>query len=322
MTPWEEIRSLGAFGPEATLELYRCVRAVARASNFPPPAGHQSWSVDAVMETAHEVFADGHGPQRLVALAVKADSDRSFTRLLEQVARNYLRDQARATAKGRLIRRLRKLLESDPRFAFVSSGQPGERNVMLTDGSTAGVWGGRMSDLVAAAYKVTDVTVVRWRPQTRREPPVAEAVSLLAVCEAVLRAAEGTVRLPDLAEVVAARFAAGQAPVVTPVDDVEPWLPTPEPTEDASIVTDIATAAEMLVSQLTPRERLVLAHLDLSVRQLADITGLGKSTAAELASRVREIVGQVLGHEEHREAILAHARDLVSRRLPPQFTVS
>lgn len=183
MSPWEEVRALRAFGTEATLELYRCVRAVARASNFPPPEGHQSWSVDAVMETAHDVFADGHGPQRLVALAVSADSERGFTRLLEQVIRNFLRDRARATARGRLIRRLRELLERDTRFAFVPSGQLGEHSVMLTDGSTEGVWGGRMSELVAAAYKVTDVTIVRWRPQTRREPPLAEGASLLAVCE-------------------------------------------------------------------------------------------------------------------------------------------
>jgi hypothetical protein len=321
MSPWEEVRELGAFGTEATLELYRCVRAVARASNFPPPEGHQSWSVDAVIETAHDVFADAHGPQRLVALAVNADSERSFTRLLEQVVRNYLRDRARATARGRLIRRLRELLEHDVRFAFVPPGRPGERNVMLTDGSAIGVWGGRTSDLVAAAYKVTDVAIVRWRPQTRRQPPLAEARSLLAVCEAVLRAAEASVRLPDLAHVIALRFASGQAPVATPVDDVEPWLPPSEPAAEAAIAADIAATAEALVSQLTPRERLALAYLDLPVRQLADVTGLGKSAAAEMASRVREIIGQVLGHEEHREAILVHARTLVTQRQPPQFTV-
>src|SRR5262245_47764996 len=107
MTAWEELRNDGAFGTEATVELYRCVRAVARAGNFPPPDGHAAWSVDAVAETAHVVFTDARGPQRLVELAVKAYDDASFRRLLEQVVRNFLRDQARATAKGRLIRRLR-----------------------------------------------------------------------------------------------------------------------------------------------------------------------------------------------------------------------
>jgi len=313
VSAWEEVRGTGAFGRDASIELYRCVRAVARAGNYPPPEGHLSWTVDAVIETAHEVFADRRGPQRLVELAVKASDDRSFRRLLEQVVRNFLRDRARATARGRLIRRLRDLLDGDPRFTAVPADRPGAGNVELADGSSAGVWAGRDSDLLAAAYKVTDVPLVRWRPQARREPPVADGASLLAVCEAVLRAGGGSLRLADLAEVVASRFAVGRGPVVTPVDDLESWAPPPQvivgaPDGDA----EIDTAAELLIAQLTPRERLVLAYLHLPIREIADRTGLGKSTAAELASRVKGIVAQVLGNIDEREAVLARARVLVT----------
>ncbi len=317
MSAWDEVRGLGEFGEEATVELYRCVRAVARAGNYPPPEGHGAWTLDAVTETAHDVFADAHGPQRLVELAVKASDEISFRRLLEQVVRNYLRDQARATAKGRLVRRLRELLEGDPRFAIVPQRRPGARNVELADGTSPGVWNGRSSDLVAAAYKVTDVSLVRWRPEARRQSPVAEGASLLAVCEAVLRAAGASLAVAELADVVAARFAVDQGPVVTPVDDIEPWAPPSRATsEGAAEEAEIRSGAERLVSQLTPRERLVLAYLDLSVRQIADQTGLGKSAAAELASRVRHIVAQVLGNEEQREAMFTLARDLVTPTSP------
>jgi hypothetical protein len=312
MTAWEEVRTCGAFGEEATVELYRCVRAVARAGNFPPPEGHPSWTLDAVIETAHDVFADSRGPQRLVELAVKASDDASFRRLLEQVVRNYLRDQARATTKGRLVRRLRELLEADPRFAVVPRDRPGARNIELSDGTTPGVWNGRLSDLVAAAYKVTEVSVVRWRPEARRQSPVADAASLTAVCEAVLRAAGASLPVSDLADVVAARFAVGRGPVVTPVDDIEPWSPSTSTIDEADAEAEIRAGAERLISQLTPRERLVLAYLDRPVRQIADLTGLGKSVAAEVASRVRQIVGQVLGADEQREAMFAFARSLVT----------
>jgi len=194
VSAWEEVRRQGAFGEEATVELYRCVRAVARAGNYPPPEGHQSWTVDAVVETAHDVFADARGPQRLVELAVKASDDLTFLRLLEQVVRNYLRDQARVTTKGRLIRRLRELLEADSRFTTVPQNRPGARNIGLTDGTTPGVWNGRLSDLVAAAYKVTEVSIVRWRPEARRQSPIADAASLTEVCEAILRAASASLK--------------------------------------------------------------------------------------------------------------------------------
>jgi hypothetical protein len=312
VSAWEELRGTGAFGQEATIELYRCVRAVARAGNYPPPEGHHKWTVDAVVETAHDVFADARGPQRLVELAVKASDDASFLRLLEQVTRNYLRDQARLTAKGRLIRRLRELLEADTRFTVVPNGQPGAGNVELADGTTPGVWNGRLSDLTAAAYKVTDVSIVRWRPQARRQSPVADAPSLLAVCESVLRAAGASLPVAEIADAVAARFAVARGPVVIPVDDIELWsLPTVM-TDDPSAEAEVRAGAEQLISQLTSQERIVLAYLDNPVRQIADRTGLGKSTAAEVASHVRQIAARVLGGEEQREAMFTLARVLVT----------
>src|SRR5262249_30040066 len=175
------------------------------AGNYPPPEGHQFWTLDAVVETAHEVFADARGPQRLVELAVKASDDSSFRRILEQVVRNYLRDQARATTKGRLVRRLHELLEADPRFVTSTRERAG-RTVGLSDDMTPGLWNGQLRDLTVAAYKVTEVSVVRWRAEARRRSPVADAASLLAVCEAVLRAAGAALPISDLAEVVAARF--------------------------------------------------------------------------------------------------------------------
>ncbi|MFG3301448.1 hypothetical protein [Micromonospora chersina] len=315
MSAWEELQRDGVFGTEATAELYRCVRAVARAGNFPPPTGYHQWTLDAIEETAHEVFADAKGPQRLVELAVKAYDDTSFRRLLEQVVRNFLRDRARATTKGRLIRRLREVLDGDPRFRSVPDGQPGAgRNIELADGTTPGVWNGRMTDLVTAAYKVTDVTIVRWRPDARRESPVADADSLANVCEATLRAAGASLALADLADVVAARFAVGPTPVVTPVDDIDPWLPGVDTIEVVQAEAEIRAGADRLLAQLTKREQLVLAYLDQPVRQIADRTGLGKSVAAQVAARVKEIAGQILGAEPRREDMLSLAQSLATPR--------
>lgn len=155
---------------------------------------------------------------------------------------------------------------------------------------------------------------MRWRAEARRRSPVADAASMLAVCEAVLRAAGATLPISDLAEVVAARFAVSRGPVVVPVDDVERWAPTTSTIDEAAAELETRVGAERLLAQLTPRERLVLAYLDRPVRQVADLTGLGKSTAAEVASRVRHIAAQVLGAEEQREAMFELARSLATPR--------
>src|SRR5262249_19653591 len=165
----------------------------------------------------------------------------------------YLRDQARATTIGRLVRRLRELLEANPRFATSTRDRAGGRTVGLSDGTTPGLWNGQLSDLTAAAYKVTEVSVVRWPTAARRPPPVADAARLLAVCEAVLHAAGATLPISDLAEVVAARFALSRGPVVVPVDDVEPWAPTTSTIDEAAAEAETRVGAERLLAQLTPR---------------------------------------------------------------------
>jgi hypothetical protein len=128
----------------------------------------------------------------------------------------------------------------------------------------------------------------------------------------VLRAASASLPISEIADVVAARFAVDRGPVVIPVDDVEQWSLRTPIIDESFMEADIRAGAEELVSQLTPRERLVLAYLDRPVRQIGDITGLGKSAAAELASRVREIAAQVLGKEEQRDAMFSLARTLVA----------
>lgn len=317
MSAWKELAE-GEVGREATTLLYLCVRAVALARNFPPPAGHVSWSVDAVQSVAHEFLTGPRGLRRLTECALRADDDDSLRRLLEKAVLNHLRDEARRSERGRLARRLRELVLTDDRFGIVPPGRPGAGNVVLlstpghkrdTDGE---VYQGLWEDLVPAAFSVRDVTLVRWRPDASREAAPADADSLLRVSETVLQAAGGGMRLPDLAAVVSRRFALGDAPLIVDADDTDEWAAEKDTpgAADPSVVVAVEESAARITGQLTRRERSVLALLDSPLRDIAARTGLSKSTVATVATRVRGMLEPLLRDEPQLEQVLRRVMDL------------
>lgn len=311
----------GSPGGAFAAALYRCTAAVARARRFPPPDGFDKWTAEAVVETAHDWLSSDRAPRQLSEIALLAVDDDDLLRLLQQRILNYFRDQGRATAKGALVRRLRELLDADPRFAVVPRRTPGAGNYALAEDEAAlagSVYGGRDSDLVNAAWRTPGVRIIRWRPDARREGPLADAASLAAVCESVLRTAEGSMRLPDLAEIVADRFGLRTMPAVVALEDVD--VPaTATPAAQAGSPSAIDDAARAVVDQLSARERAVLAHLGHPVRAIADRTGLSKSTAATHAQRVTDALRALLADDPDAEAIAARAQQLASAAIsdPP-----
>lgn len=312
MTAWTELVDDGQLGDQGVLLLYRTVRTVALARNFPPPEGHGVWTLDAIMETAHEFLTSPNAPKRLTQLALTAFDDDSFARLLGTAVANYLRSQGRTTAVGRIVVRLKDILTNEFGFTVVPDGVPGAGNVTLRehaegDGPDGNlVWNGDTSGLLSAAYSVADVNVVRWRSDSRREPPLADAPSLRAVSTAVLSAAGGSMRFSDLAVVVGRRFGLGPVAAVTATDELDS-LATASAGADLSAVQ---AAAADLVAELTPRQVAVLAWLGEPVRVIADQTGLAKSTVGWVSTRLRESLMTRLRDEPDGEDVLIAAREL------------
>lgn len=231
--------------------------------------------------------------------------------------------QARRTAQGRLIRRLREVLLADDRFTVVPKGIPGAGNVMLADAQTTEPFGDREGDLIAAAFDVKDVNIVRWRPEAPREGPLADRDSLLKVAEAVLGAAGASLRWADLAAVVGARFGVDPraVPATTPVDDLDGALLSGSrpglgsvPSAPGEELLRLATARTVL-DQLTERERLVLAWLASPVRTIADRTGLAVSTAGVLKQRVTDRLRTMLADDPDAEETALACRDLAAAEL-------
>lgn len=322
MSAREELRQ-GRLGEDFALMLYRCARVAGRAHNFPPPEGQSSWTAQAAVETGHEFLRSANIQHRLVEMALQADDDEQLARILTQALVNFLREQARRTALGLWIRRLKEVLQDDDRFTIVPRGIPGAGNVMLAGEATSEPFGGRDSDLTAAAFDVKDVNVIRWRPESPRESPLADRDSLLKVAEAVLTAAGASLRWAELAAVIAARFGVDPraVPATTPVDDLDGDLlagARPGPGSQAAVPGEdllrLATARAVL-DQLTERERMVLAWLASPVRTIADRTGLAVSTAGVVKQRVTDQLRVLLADDPDAEETALACRDLAASEL-------
>ena len=319
MTPLEELRA-GSLGEAFVTLLYRQVAVVARRRRFPPPGGYGSWDADAVVETAHEFLVHRDTFRRLVELAARVEDEAGLERVLTVVVTNFLRERGRRTVLGKLIRRLRGLLADDPRFVVVPAGVPGAGNVALAGASTV-PYADDPARLVDAARSVREVTVVRWSPSARREGPVADAPSLLALSFAVLETAGGSLSFADLAEVIATRLGIDPrgVPGALAVEDIDDLAARDLPSASTSGASDEAVGqgfeveeiAAAVLEEFSDREKLVLAWLGETVRSIADRTGLAVSTAGAVSQRVRDKLLARLADldDDSRERVAVAVRD-------------
>lgn len=291
-SPLAELLEGGTLGPAGADLLYRSVAAVARFDRYPPPDLHQTWTTEAVTETAHDFLIGARANQRLVQLAVLATDERSFARLLEASVRNFLRSQARATERGKLRRRLVTLLESDSAFMLADEGPP--VGWQLTD-RPGTHWTGRIDDLALAAG-ATPVPLSG--PATTRRDAVRDMTVRM------LNHAGGSVSVDDLLGVIAQRLNLGEPPL-TGLDMADPAAGTDVAAEALS-----ALEAADVFELLTDRERLLVLVLDEPVRTAAEFAGIGKSTAADALNRLRLKLLQLLGEGEHLTEVLAQLSEL------------
>ena len=292
MSVLHELQRTGRLNTAGAQLLYETVAAIARFSNMPPPAGHSSWSPDAVIEVAHDFLAHAQTPRRLSTIAIEAGDDESLERLLEAAVRNYLRDVARATDRGALMRRLGSVLSESGMFSKVPEKQPGAGWWMLASGESA-PWDGSIDDLAAASWETPGIAAVRWANAERRGP-VASRATLERFLVAVLTEARGAVPLVELARVAEQRFNAGPT-VEVELGDTE--VPVHDPVPNDQLLDDVQVAWQ----ELSVRERVILANHAASVRELGEVLGVGKTAAAEARRQVVEKLRILLSENDDPE---------------------
>lgn len=300
MSALDELRDSGRLGEHGARLLYDMVAAIGRFRRFPAPSGRRPWTADDVAEVAHAFLTHRRTPARLASIALEASDDSSLARLFNTAVLNYLRDEARASDRGHLITRMRDVLSRDPaRFVRLEATQLGDVHWSLRHHQEEAPWTGDLSDLVFAAWQLTDLVPIRWVSADRRSP-VADERSWQTLAEAVLNAAAAPVPERSLADVAEARFNHITRPTVVELTDLDYPLDEPDPTASADTV-DADTDA--IWPQLTERDRVIIAHHQANVRQLATVLGLGKSAAAEARNQCMARLRLFTAHLEDPDAV-------------------
>ena len=279
---WRELRESESVGPLTTQLVYRTVRAVARRHRFPPPDYYETWKSDAVTEVAHEFLLDLSSggtlsAGRLSRLVAQATDEASFGRLLHKTVLNYLRQQARGSARGAVLEQLRHALG---RIDGVEKTPSGAWSLEQCAGQLQ--FAGDPSELVDAAYGVDDVRFVRWNSDTRRSP-LAESDSLRRVLLTVLAAAAAPVSESVMVEVAIARFPLAIEPSPMEFKDENTAYPDQVSAEAVGI-------AQEIWDQLSSEERVLLAVPDLTVREVAGLFGVGKSTVDRRRRSINNVI--------------------------------
>lgn len=293
MTPLEELRATGRPGHATAALVYATVRAVVRFRNFPPPGGHQGWSRPAFLEVAHDFLADDRTPKRWATLVATATDDNDLERRLNATVRNYLRDEARRTDRAHLLARIGDCLDAAPdRFVALPAARLGTPHWALHETAEVAPWQGRTSELIEAARGVTDLNRQEWANAQRRGP-IIDCDSWQRLCHAVLSRAAAPVATATLADVAVHRLSLRPRPDEVPIDGIDVDPPAPPETPTAADPA-IAAPAERIWEQLTDRDRLVLAHHDATVREIAGILGLGKSAAHQARTATLYKIGALV----------------------------
>jgi hypothetical protein len=278
--------------------LYRAVLVNAVAHNFPPPASSDHWDEVAVADVAHDFLTGPKGLARMTELALRSDDEGSFTRLLDTAVLNHLRDVARRTDRGRLIRRIKEVMTDDERFIRAPQGQDWWHLVgNPSDASTV-----PLGDIAPRLIDV-EIVVPRWSSE-ERNAPVADRRTLADLLSAALAGAGGALTDADLAELVSGRIDTRRSPLTVELETLEgvsePAALEPHP---ANRVIGRSQAVAIF-NNLSDVARIILTVADQPVREIGLALGMGKSQAAALRQQLYADLRNTLEESEDSLAVL------------------
>lgn len=293
-TARDEVLETGRIGEAGALLLYRTVWSVAVGRNFPPPTGSQGWDRSAVTETAHDFLDGERGIKRITDVVVRSVDDRSFERLLEGSVLNFLRDQSRRTDMGKLILRVTEILRDESAFDLVP-GSPSRWTLAAGDTAPSVV----RPDSLARAMVGVEVVVPAWASE-HRDSPLADRDSFIRLLVAVLTAAEGSLTSADVAHVIATRLDHRRIPLTMELDVLEHISEPDDGRNPATMILGNLRGQE-LFNQLSDRERILVATIERSVRDLGSVLAVGKSQASLLRQRLSDWLQAELGDDDDAE---------------------
>lgn len=290
---WDEIRRSSAVGDANAALIYRCVALIVRFDRYPPPDGVEEWDAQAIWEAGHAFLAARDIDKRFARLVAGVADAKGYGRKVKAAVRNFMRDEARKTETGTILRKLEHAVGNDDTVVAVDVA--GLRTWSLAVHSTNGVYGRGLEDLVDAAYAVPNVKHAKWSPVSPNRPPLAEPDSLRRVIRAVLEEASAPVDRVTLAGVMQERFPAHQEFAAAEID---------EELAEAATDPEAEAVAVDLWGRLTDDQRLIVGVLDLGPNEIEQRTGVPSSTAHRLIPIVKALLREFLTDEDDPAAVI------------------
>lgn len=300
---YEELSRTGRLGPESFELLLRLVHQVRRSSGFPPPEGYAQWNDDAAYEVITAMLArEGAGQHFVTGCFAQAFDQASLERLFLASIKNFLIDEAKKTPRGKLRRRIARLMSEDASFHQVPGAPP---RWALSEYPADAMWQGDLDDLIAEAWRVRGVGITRWNHSG--PTPKATAHALVAVLVQVLRHARGAVREEDLAKVLQDRFALLAPARFASLYADNGALADPTATTGAVAEADPAGAGGVagdIWQQLTTNERLLLPSLDEDAHHAAQLLEVGREQAGAVLAGLKEKLRLALADDGEQAAVM------------------
>jgi DNA-directed RNA polymerase specialized sigma24 family protein len=319
----------GGVGELLYAEIAGTVRAVVFGYRYPPtysPRGR--WDEDALSGLAHDWAMErliGRG--QIQHFLLTNETRAGFRKGLELSFRHFLIGQKQRTVLDNLFQRANTLLENDPRFRLaVDTGRKATRLWGLSSWERAEPFQGPDADLIAAAFRLPNVSVIRYRPDARRLSPVIRDRDLSDFLAGLLTEVQRLLSLTQVTIAYRYRFnlleSAGVSldePVAADAEGRELLLSERiaggrEPDEEL-LVTE---AAQAVLRELSPRQRRILREYSrpaATLTSVGQLEGCSKSTVDNELRRVMQILRQNTGGLEEAESVYAQ---LMAELFPEQ----
>ncbi|WP_406387246.1 hypothetical protein [Streptomyces sp. NBC_00887] len=300
---YEELQT-GGLGP-ATFELLRrLVHQVRRGTGFPPPEGHTVWSDDAAYDVISAMLSQEGAGQRFVTVCfTQAADEASLERLFLTSIKNFLIDEAKKTPRGKLRRRIARLMGGDADYRKSNGSPP---RWALADHSEEALWQGDLDDLIGHAARVRGVGITRWNHSGPTPKQTVHALKTILL--GVLQHAQGAVREEDLAKVLEARFELlaparvtrlfADEGTVAAIVEQHAATTAPDPTGTEGVAEDIWR-------RLSLNERLLLPYLDKDAHHAAQLLEIRQGHAVLVLSNLKIMLRDALSLDSDPEAVMA-----------------
>lgn len=246
------------------------------------------WDAEAAEEILQSWLADrliGRG--NLQRMLDQASTAAAFRAMAERSLRQHLIGQKSRSQLGNTFHRAAALLEGDESFErFAEAAQRHRIYWGLAEWEDPPLFAGDENLLLANAWSLGDFTVVRYRTDAKKLPPVLPGEELRRFLLGLLGAVGECLTLAQIMRVIEARFDLGESTIeqLDAAADVEP--------EEAVDEIGLREAALLVLQQLTSRQAEVLAgrHDGQTLEELAERLGCSPATIFNEEKRIRLLV--------------------------------